>query len=538
MPNVSLTAGVIPGTGLPPELATRQMQLQVQQQIAEALLAQGMGNVPSTTAGPSGNPYARDTVNIGGILNKYIDTQAGREGLSRIGPQQAAIAAASEAMRKQDMAGVMQDIMGGPTPGPYEGGSIDKKPDIVAAIRRALLSSHPAVQAQGDELQKALIAAQMKGLATPEIASAASRNITAESLAGSLTPQTGGYPLGNTFDLNKWVMKGIPVEGPAGARGVQYPAAGVPVTPAGVLQPPKQPIALAGSPGVSPSTAAIIDGATAPGGAAPPSATVAPTPATPPPASSAVPANPSTADATWEATGVPKVLDTPANKMVTDVAKGKIDELEKGKAASQAFVENQPKLTAMLSLIPNADLRWGGEQITQIRQALISAGFSTDEANKVKDTQTLMKLALPQAAEAARAFNSRATQLEFQKFSDAAAANQNISPGAAKNIIMQAILDGVNANKQHEINISQYGELPVIGKEQAGVHRVTNFPSIDEILQGIDKASPGSTVHVIQDPRTGVLRNAELGGKTSAARSEVQWVYKNGKLVRNAPTSP
>src|SRR3982751_5214527 len=188
MPNVSLNAGIIPGAGLPPDLATQQMQLQVQQQIAEALMAQGMADVPSVTHGPAGNPFARDTGNWGGILSKLANAVGGRSELARIGPLQRDIAAHAEQIRKQDMAGVMQDITGGTTPGPYEGGSIEKKPNIVAAIARALASSHPAVQSEGQEMQKAWIEGQLKGTVTPADVAGLGRTQSPESIANSIMP--------------------------------------------------------------------------------------------------------------------------------------------------------------------------------------------------------------------------------------------------------------------------------------------------------------------------------------------------------------
>ena len=540
-PNVSLTAGLQSGTNLPPELATKQMQLQVQQQLAEALLAKGMQNIEPVTHGPAGNPFARDTVNWGGILSNLANTLGGRSELEKIGPQQAAIAQQGEAMRKQDMAGVMQDIMGGSTPGPYEGGSINKPPSVVNAIARALASSSPPVQAQGQELQKAWIEGQMKGIPSSADTMSGARNLTAESIAAARTPGLFGMGL----DPSKFVNKAIEVSGPAGAIGTLAPVPGAQVAPAGILQPPHQPVINPGDPldGTSAGSHPVADTATVVTPEAPP-----PTgeqPASPsdiaagkaPPG---VPINNTGAHLTYNPDGTAKVLETPVTKLATEIANQKVKDLGEGKEKSQAFVEAIPKLSGILNLIGNSDLRWGGEQITKARQVAVSLGLSTDASNKIVDTQTFLKLTLPQAAENARSFNSRATQLEFVKFLDAAAANQNVDPRAARNIITQSLLDGVNANRQHENNIDSAATLPAVGKSQAETYRVKGFPTNDDIFLRMLKDVKGTPFGVVQDPKTGMLSNSLLGAgpKEPAAPPSVKWVYKDGKLVPNAANSP
>ena len=178
-------------------------------------------------------------------------------------------------------------------------------------------------------------------------------------------------------------------------------------------------------------------------------------------------------------------------------------------------------------MIGNSDLRWGGEQITKARQVAVSLGLSTDASNKIVDTQTFLKLTLPQAAENARSFNSRA-------------ANQNVDPRAARNIITQSLLDGVNANRQHENNIDSAATLPAVGKSQAETYRVKGFPTNDDIFLRMLKDVKGTPFGVVQDPKTGMLSNSLLGAgpKEPAAPPSVKWVYKDGKLVPNAANSP
>lgn len=483
-PNVSLNAGIIPGAGLPPDLATQQLQLQVQQQLAEALLAKSLQDVPSTVSGPSGNPYARDTVNIGGMLNKLINARAGQSRLDQILPQQAAISQRGEEIRQQDMRAMLQDVMGGPTPGPYVGGSIDKKPDLAAGIARGLLSAHPAVQAHASALEKVLTEAKIKSMATPESAAAATRNITPESLAASLFPDQTPYGLGSQFNIGKWQMKAVPREGPGGAQGTLYPKVGAQVEKAGDLQAEPKPIIPADSPD-----------------------------------------NPTGADLQLTPEGTYKPLETPVTKIAEGVGKEHIKTLEEGRTQGQAYVEQVPKLTTMLGLINNADLRWGGEQITKARQIATSLGLSQDVTNKIVDTQTFLKYALPQAAENARAFNSRATQLEFQKFSDAAAANQNIDPRAAKNILMQSVLDGINANMMHEKNIGTFSGVPAVGKKNAESYRVKNFPTVEQILEPIHKVTGGEKIDVGADYEGGPLRNRMVGqsGPLPGGKGPKQW---------------
>jgi hypothetical protein len=466
------------------------MQLQVQQQIAEALLAKGLQDQEPVTHGPSGNPYAYDSVNIGGILSKLISARQGREQLEGILPQQLALAAQSEAMRKQDMAGVWQDIAGGPTPGPYVGGSIDKKPDMVAAIRRALLSSHPAVQAQGQEMQKAWIEGQMKGIPTAADVLGAGRNAAYPSVARSISPGLFGP------QVNPGALQNLgEIEKNAGALARVSRVVGDP-TPAeglGVLNPPPPTVSQPGEavPATNPGTIPQpgVDGA--------PAGT--PTGTVPPAAAGAGPVNTTGASLEVGPGGI-KVLETPTTEGGKKTAGDFRETLKAGKENSLEFLQTAPKLLKALELLPNADMKKGGNLITDARKWAQTMGMSTDNANKIGDTETFLKTMMSPATGAARAFNSRATQLEFVQFLKAFAASQDTDPRAAANIITQMLLDGVNEHSQHLKNIEQAKNIP--GMENAVGYNVPNFPSIENIAGAMDKTRLKTGLK--QDPTTGL----------------------------------
>jgi hypothetical protein len=452
-PSVALNAGILPPTGLPPELATQLSQLQIRQQLAEALLAKSLQDVPSTTPGPSGNPYAHDTVNIGGMLNRMINARTGREQLDQIMPQEMGLAQQGEAIRQQDLAGALQQALGGQTAGPYEGGSIMKKPDLAGAVARAQLSSHPAVQAWGQGMQKSLLEAQMKMLATPEVAASASRYNTPGSVGNSVTPMTGGFPIGNTFNPGLWDPKALHVGGPGGAQGTIAPIVGAQVQPAGVLR--------AAEPGLIPSAEGDV-GATL----------------------------------SRDPTGKISVLPTAATEGSKQLTKDIQEKLSTGRDDAINFVSTEPKLVEALKLLQNADLGAGGKNITQARQWMVTMGVDPDVANKVSDTQTYVKTMMSPAVTAARKFNSRATQMEFVQFMLAFAADQGISKGAAQNIITQMLLNGHNDYAQHTKDIEQWKGIPGANTKQ---FLVPNFPTLKSTAERMMATGTPTDISVLPD---------------------------------------
>lgn len=496
MPNVNLTAPALPTAGLPPEIAAQQMQLQVRQQIAEALLAKGMQDVDPVTHGPSGNPFAYDTVNIGGILSKMFNAREGRQQLERLGPEQLSLAARAEAMRKQDMAGVMQDYRGGTTPGPYEGGSIEKAPDLKAAISRALLSSHPGVQAWGEQMQKAMIEGELKGVVTPGDVASQGRNFTSRSIAKSLFSSPSN--IGTRQNVGLLDTLGKIEKGEGGAMGLfgqdrtdpwsiglgqltgGYPPAvqpgqRMPLSPPGAISQPGM-----GAPEGQPRP---LPGPGAPGADVVTSAVPSPVaPAGVPDQLGEINTTGSTLVPTAQG---PKVAETATTEGGKKTAGDFRETLKAGKENSLEFIQTAPKLLKALELLPNADMKKGGNLITDARKWAVTMGMSTDNANKIGDTETFLKTMMSPATGAARAFNSRATQLEFVQFLKAFAASQDTDKRAAANIITQMLLDGVNEHTQHLKNIEQAKGIP--GMENAAGYQLSNFPTIDSIAREMDK---------------------------------------------------
>src|SRR5574337_118467 len=144
-PNASATTN--------PLLAQAQ-QIAIQQQLAGALLGKSLQDYSPTVAGPSGNPFARSTINFGDIISQIANSLGGHALLNQIGPEQLQLAQLSHDIQAQDTSGVVQALEGGQVgvPGPDGSTPATVAGDPLQAIKLAGQSYSPDVHALGNSL--------------------------------------------------------------------------------------------------------------------------------------------------------------------------------------------------------------------------------------------------------------------------------------------------------------------------------------------------------------------------------------------------
>jgi len=403
-----------PNPAQPMDIQTAQAQLQLQQQIAQALLASGMSPTQMLDTG------AVKTANWGDALGKMAEIFAGRQSLDKIGAAQQDLAQQSNEMYQRDVQKV------------YD--TLKQTGDVGQAVGEASKSLHPEVQ----KIAGALMQAYLKQMVTPEVMG---------SMVGrggidptSIPPAMGG----TNMLIRPELLRKLPImeSGEGGAKGEFTPTAppGQRLQPAGTLQPPVSPVT--------------------PAGAAPGGGIQLPTQVTPKGTTEVVPGS---AEA-------PNVLIQKKN------AEQQVGALETGKVAAQSFMEHEPVFEQMIKLIDTAGMGAGREWIRQAQKWAVRLGVSQDDAHQIDSIETLMKYALPQAAHAARDFNARSTQIEFINFKEAMGADPNMDPRTARNIFMHGIMEGMNQLEVHNQNIKKASGTPAIGPDVANTYTVPISP--------------------------------------------------------------
>ena len=204
---------------------------------------------------------------------------------------------------------------------------------------------------------------------------------------------------------------------------------------------------------------------------------------------------------------------TVASKGAEDSVKTFNEVLKAGREAAQDYTQAAPRLIKVLELMPNATMGAGGDIINQARKWAVRMGLTKDEAGNITSTETMLKTMLGSATAAARAFNSRATQMEFVQFLKAFAATAETDKRSAANIVTQMLLDGMNENVEHEARIKEYKGVP--GLENAEKYRVPNFPTMDKLAR--DMARTGLITGIKQDPRSGLFSDTMAANRGTDA---------------------
>lgn len=517
-------------------LLAQAQQIAIQQQLAGALLGKSLQDYSPTVAGPSGNPFARSTVNFGDIISQIANSLGGHALLNQIGPEQLQLAQLSHDIQAQDTAGVVQALQGGQVgvPGPDGSTPTTVPGDPYEAIKLADASYSPAVNGIGQSLLSTLLASKLKSALDPAAIGTLLRNSPGSNIAKAITDTPWGFQLTNPAALGpyyKSATAGSTVNTFSPETGqfistLQPPVRGASVsTPGGTATTPGMPgnVITYGSG----AQAAGADAAAGGGAASQPAdnsadvqtSPLAPQPKITPEAASAALGSAIVQDPSGKIT----MPQTPSSEAQSQLAKEQQTTLEEGRTQGQAFSAQLPNIIGMLKLIPQSDLGLGKDWLLNARRTLISAGVSPDDANKVVNTQTYLKAALTQTTHFAREFNSRTTQLELMNFMKAQGATQDIDPATAKNLMIDQLIDGVNNNVLHNRNIAKFSSNPVLGGA-ASQYAVPRFPSMPDVMDMLDKAGiafhigpqPGESSETATsgfDP-TGLWQNMELGAAT------------------------
>ena len=518
-------------------LLAQAQQIAIQQQLAGALLGKSLQDYSPTVAGPSGNPFARSTVNYGDIISQIANSLGGHALLNQIGPEQLQLAQLSHDIQAQDTSGVVQALEGGQVgvPGPDGSTPATVAGDPLQAIKLAGQSYSPAVNAIGNSLLQTWLEGQLKSVVDAGQIGTLTRNSTGPSVLSALTPGPFGMRMGNPGALTPYLRDAtagntVSTWSPLSGQFIstlQPPVRGASIsTPVGTTTTPGMP----GNVINYGSSTSTTGSGTAPGSGNTPATTdnsadvqtspLAPQPKITPEAASAALGSAIVQDPSGKIT----MPQTPSSEAQSQLAKEQQTTLEEGRTQGQGFNAQLPNIIGMLKLIPQSDLGLGKDWLLQARRALISAGVSQDDANQVVNTQTYLKAALTQTTHFAREFNSRTTQLELMNFMKALGATQDIDPGTAKNLMINQIVDGVNNNVLHNRNIAKFSSNPVLGGA-ASQYSVPGFPSMPDVMDMLDKAhiafhiapQPGEssekTLSDGWDPM-GLWQNMELGMPT------------------------
>jgi hypothetical protein len=118
-------------------------------------------------------------------------------------------------------------------------------------------------------------------------------------------------------------------------------------------------------------------------------------------------------------------------------------------AEARNFQNQVPVIAEMAKLTENAPMGFQGDNLTKARQLAVRLGLSDDKANQITDLQTLMKLAMVPAIAQARTLTTRPSQMEFLKTLEANAADPNIDPRTAQNVIKGFMTYGLNTLNEH-----------------------------------------------------------------------------------------
>jgi hypothetical protein len=397
-----------PGT-LPPELQARAAQVAMQQQIAQAMLAQSMGMEAPVIQGPAGNPFARSVVNLA-PLGKMAQSVMGYNKEAQAADDQAMIAAMGEQIRHADQASAFAPTqvsapMGPPTPDTGEMQPGLYQPKSGMQIAQALLnSSHPANQQLGQEFLANQFGISKAMLATPEVmASLIGRgNIRPESIPGALTtdPLSGGQVVGKPENLR--VMPSPEKKGPTeqtytfNKQTNQFEATG--------------------------------------GGG-----------------------------------GAPEVRTPEEMKGKEALTSYFVDPekgvLPQGYEAVRDFQKLAPTIGTMLKLTETAGMGYKADWITEARQLAKRLGISDDNVGQIRDLQTLIKYAIVPATEGAKGLTSRPSQFEFIQFLKAAAADPNVDPATARNVFRSFLVNGLNEANTHEQNLARAGGVKSVSDQ-------------------------------------------------------------------------
>jgi hypothetical protein len=413
MAGITLTG---PNPAQPFDIQTQQAQLAQAQQIALAMIQQGLepGSPVIHTGG--NNPFARDVVNLA-PLGKIGETILAKHNLGTINQQQQDLANQVIARRQEGLKQAFGPEM--PNGSPTVMGT--QQPGILQSAKLLLASPDPNLQQLGGNMMAMVAKGEESRQATPQAVADFVGRGRIDPASLHLSTTLFGFPSFSQQDYNN--MKRLPdlVTQTPGQQTSTVPLGG-----ANAGTPPQVVVA---------PHAALPATLTPPGGAMPGGGT-----------------NPQ--PVTMQTSALSGETSPVAGPATTAVAL-KLDNAQKEANLNfnqvQGFQENLPRYLQMAQIV-NAARQKGnfgafGNEVNFLRKLSVQLGVSQDTANKVTDFETFNKYAVPEAASNAReGVGSRVAVVEFQSFLNSLGAGGSTDPRAMMNIIQQKLLEGINNN--------------------------------------------------------------------------------------------
>lgn len=467
-----------PNPSQPADLQAEQARLAMMQQISQALLAQGMSPTQMHDTG------AVKTANWGDSLGKLAQTYFGRQGMDEVSGQQQGLAQEYTRRLGEDTDKVYGALEGGPglveaAGPPTAEGEIATRAEMLPgsvgrAIKQAGKSSIPEVR----EIAKTLLAAQVKFVGD--------QALTPATIAQVVRAGVDPASLAQAQRTGPWGTKFLP--GGAGGLDLSAKESNVaPGTTPGSFRPSEETWKpTAGAVKVPPKSLGVAGSEPSPTGG----------PANVTPAGEITP------------------MGGPASEAIKEIMAPAVKEAKESQEAARRFIQHD--LTRYQQLIQLAQIAQAqgttgefGDQLNTARKiAARIFGFSNDDANKITNFESMMKLALTPAAHAGRIeVGGRYTQMEFFQFLKAGAASGITDPRTAQNIFTQGLLDGVNHIELHNRTVLPYLEkIPGIteGKILPALQLgVTGEQLMEKILPTIMPKSDNQPMKISFDPTVG-----------------------------------
>lgn len=430
-----------PNPAQPMDIQTAQAQLQLQQQIAQALLASGMSPTSMLDTG------LVKSANWGDALGKMAEVYFGRKALDQIGGAQQGLAQEQLSRTSQGITDLLQSMNSHVTTD-EQGNPVSVQPaDPLGGIARAYGTGVGDVK----DIAKALLST---GAAMApkinELKAELSKYYTKDSIENAVG--MGSNQFGMPFpsvDMHKLVRMPAVTEarGPTASLSSYDPEVGPVAGPAQQV-PPNEPTS---GPPRNIGTTSL---------APPPQPLVMPgekDPRTQQVNTLTVPARVNVVTNQMEP--VPEAANLPAAHEATALQK----ELQANYNHLNDAVAYIPRLTQVVNLAGRAITGGWSNLRTEIEQTALQLGMTHDEISAVPSTQSLIALMLPRAAAELKTISPRASEKIIQMVAQANAAGAEADPRHIVDIAGNAI-----AQIMTDVNVHNTRDVPLAAKSDLG----------------------------------------------------------------------
>jgi len=447
MPTINLL-GPNPAQGM--DLQTQQLQLAQAQQIAQALIGQGItGNDSPVIHTAPGNPFARDVANWSGPLSKAIMGAVGLHRQGTLNEQQQALAQAIIGQREEGMATMAEasrhipaqfgtvlgdqggpgDALSNPTPDRSIMTHPGQEGGILAGAMAGLNARSPEARAIAQMFLKMQADISKEQMVKPADMSSLGKEYDPTSFPRAMTrdPLTNALILSNPKALERIPT---PVTTPLGDTTNFPVTAGATKGTGSVPSITNQPPGILLKPGaVSP------DGKT----------------------KNDTPYTMAYNYRTGELSSADK--EDPKFKTQAAAADDFAKLLQTGHQGYQKQVATLPTLVKLEALTRNLATGAGGSALTDVRRWMKTMGISEDEQGKIVDAQSWVKYLTGPATQAIHDVSSRPAVLEFSQLMQSSAADLQADPRTAVNILHKLTVEGLNSMESHLENVNTAGRM-------------------------------------------------------------------------------